>query len=246
MMTDPLGYRRFCFTPCAAYMVDTQEAVMLAEVAGKTLHLTLASYKQFSDPIWHQLRTASITLSQRHAIQSKADPSGDISAYAHKAMKYQLNGVDELFWRDWPGAEPSNFLTLEPLHHWHKAFWDHDGKWCIRAVGSKEIDFRFLIVPYHIGFCQFKEGISKLKQVTGCEHHDAEWYMVAIIAGAVPKDFLIAICAMMDFRYLAQAPVIDDDDCNNIEKALHELHEHKDAILEAKACVGAHNKPIDN
>ena len=246
MMTDPLGYRRFCFTPCAAYMVDTQEAVMLAGVAGKTSHLTLASYKQFGDPIRHQPRTASTTLSQRHAIRSKADPSGDISAYAREAMKYRLNGVDELFWRDWPGAEPSNFLTPEPLHHWHKAFWDHDAKWCIRAVGSEEIDFRFSIVPYRIGFRQFKEGISKLKQVTGREHRDAERYMVAVISGAVPKDFLIAIRAMMDFRYLAQAPVIDDEDCNNIEKALREFHEHKDAILEAKARVGAHNKPIDN
>jgi len=98
MMTDPLGYHRFCFTPCAAYMVDTQEAVMLARVAGKTLHLTLASYKQFGDPIRHQPRTASITLSQRHAIRSKADPSADISAYAREAMKYRLNSVDELFW----------------------------------------------------------------------------------------------------------------------------------------------------
>jgi len=82
--------------------------------------------------------------------------------------------------------------------------------------------------------------------VTGHEHHDAEWYMVAVNAGAVPNDFLIAIRAMMDFQYLAQAPVIDDDDCNNIKKALCEFHEHKDAILEAKARVGAHNKPIDN
>ncbi|KIM71811.1 hypothetical protein PILCRDRAFT_29002, partial [Piloderma croceum F 1598] len=150
------------------------------------------------------------------------------------------------FWRDWPGAEPSKFLTPEPLHHWHKAFWDHDAKWCIRAVGSEEINFRFSILPYRVGFRQFKEGISKLKQVTGCEHCDAERYMVATIAGAVPKNFLIAIHALMDFRYLAQAPVISDDDCNNIENALREFHKHKDAILEAGARVRAHNNPIDN
>ncbi|KAF7973382.1 hypothetical protein HWV62_15481 [Athelia sp. TMB] len=43
MMSDPLGQKRFCFTPLAAYMVDTQEAVMLATVAGKTSHVTLAN-----------------------------------------------------------------------------------------------------------------------------------------------------------------------------------------------------------
>jgi hypothetical protein len=68
MMTDPLSYCRFCFTPCAAYMVDTQEAMMLAGVASKTSHLTLASYKQFSDSFWHQPHMALITLSQHHVI----------------------------------------------------------------------------------------------------------------------------------------------------------------------------------
>ena len=50
MLNDPLGNHRFCFTPCASYMVDTQEALMLAGVAGKTSHLTVANYKNFGDP----------------------------------------------------------------------------------------------------------------------------------------------------------------------------------------------------
>ena len=50
MLNDPLGNRRFCFMPCASYMVDTQEALMLAGVAGKTSHLTVADYTKFGDP----------------------------------------------------------------------------------------------------------------------------------------------------------------------------------------------------
>lgn len=245
MMNDPLGYRRFCFTPCASYMVDTQEAVMLAGVCGKTSHLTVADYKKFGDSFRHEPRTASLTITQRHIIRTKASPS-DLTAYLREAKKFRLNGVDSLFWRDWPGAEPSNFFTPEPLHHWHKYFWDHDAKWCIRAVGSDEIDFRFSILPHRVGFRQFREGISKLKQVTGREHRDVERYMVAVIAGAVPKDFLIAIRALMDFRYLAQAPIIDDTHCNKITNALLEFHAHKHAILEAEARVGKGNRPIDN
>lgn len=246
MMSDPLGCRRFCFTPLAAYMVDTEEAVMLAGVAGKTSHLTVASYKKFGDAFRHEPRTASLTLAQREAIRTAVDPNIDLKAYAVEAMKFRLNGVDHLFWRDWPGAEPSTFFTPESLHHWHKQFWDHDCKWSIREVGPTEIDFRFSILPYRIGFRQFKEGISKLKQVTGREHRDVERYLVAVIAGAVPREFLVAIRALMDFRYLAQAPTIDETTCQNIESALQEFHAHKAAILEAGARVGKANKPIDN
>ena len=102
-------------------------------------------------------------------------------------------------------------------------------------MGAEEIDFQFSILPHHIRFCQFKEGISKIKQVTGREHCDIERYMVPVIADAVPKDFLITIHALMDFWYLAQAPEIDETDCKNIENALQEFHAHKDAILKVGA-----------
>ncbi|KAF7975802.1 hypothetical protein HWV62_8483 [Athelia sp. TMB] len=245
MMADALGQSRFCFTPLAAYMVDTQEALMLAGVAGKTSHLTTASYRQFGDNFRHPPRTASLTLSQRDIIRASVDPT-DIAEYGQEAMAFRLNGVDSLFWRDWPFTDPSVIFTPEPLHHWHKAFWDHDAKWCIRAVGPSEIDFRFTILPRRVGFRHFKEGISKLKQVTGREHRDIERYMVGVIADAVPKDFVIAIRSMMEFRYLSQAPAVDDEDIICIDASLREFHDHKQSILDAGARVGKGNNPINN
>jgi len=134
----------------------------------------------------------------------------------------------------------------EPLHHWHKAFWNHDAKWCINAVGSREIDFHFLVLQSHTGFWHFNEGISKLKQMTGQEHRDIQCYIVPVIAGAVLKHFLIAIWALMDFHYLTQAPEIDDDICRHITEALKEFHSHKSVIIEACACCGKGKKVIDN
>ncbi|KAF7981980.1 hypothetical protein HWV62_30801 [Athelia sp. TMB] len=246
MMSDPLGQKRFCYTPLASYMVDTQEAIMLATVAGKTSHVTMADYKTFGDSFRHEPRTAATTLAQRHAIQQEVGLDDDLAVYAREAMKFRLSGVKLAFWRDWAGAEPYRFLTPEPLHHWHKAFWDHDAKWCIRAVGGDEIDFRFSLIPRRIGFRYFKEGISKLKQVTGREHRDVERYMVSVIADATPKSFTTTIRAMMDFRYLAQAPRVDDNDCEHIEAALSEFHQHKQAILDAGARVGKGSRPINN
>ncbi|KAF8625654.1 hypothetical protein AX17_006788 [Amanita inopinata Kibby_2008] len=107
----------------------------------------------------------------------------DLTAYSSVAAELRLNGVHLPFWQDWPLSDLSLFLTPEPLHHWHKMFWDHNAK-CFR---------------------HFSGGISSLKQVTGCEHWDIQWYIIAVVAGAVPKNFLIAVQALMDFWYRAQA-----------------------------------------
>ncbi|CAA7259005.1 unnamed protein product [Cyclocybe aegerita] len=218
MLSDPLGFQRWCFTPLAAHIVDTPESILIAGVGGKT-----SSYLESDlglDP-W------------------------DLDGYEKESTKHRLNGVHRPFWRDWPLSEPPIFLTSEPLHHWHKEFWDHDMKWCIKAVGGHEIDFRFSILHPRVGFQHFKEGVSTLKQVTGREHRDIQRYIVPVIAGAVSGPFLIAIRALIDFRYLAQVTVISDNICTQIENALRTFHNHKQAILDAGARCGK-NGPIEN
>ena len=93
-----------------------------------------------------------------------------LETYEKAAKSYHLNGIQLPFWRDWTlSSDPSSFLTIEPLHHWHRQFWDHDTKWCIYMLGAAEIDFRFSVLHNHSGYRHFKEGISSLKQVTGRE-----------------------------------------------------------------------------
>jgi hypothetical protein len=230
MMSDPHGLNRYTFTHLAAYIADTPEAAALSGVAGKTSHLTLATYKQFGDSIRHSPRTASKTATDLRAIREVVEPS-HLEAYIKEAMKYRLNGVHQPFWRDWALAEPANFFTPEPLHHWHKMFWDHDARWCINALGHAEIDFRFSVLHPHTGFRRFRGGISSLKQVTGREHRDIQRYIVAVVADGPCKDFITAIRALADFRYLAQASVISDELCDRIDAALSEFHAHKESII---------------
>ena len=80
MVSDPLGNLRYTFMPCAAYMVDTQEAIMLSGVVGKTSHLTLADFRQFLDAFFHPPHTAAITLGQHEKIHQVVDPA-DLSQY---------------------------------------------------------------------------------------------------------------------------------------------------------------------
>ncbi|KAF8197174.1 hypothetical protein K438DRAFT_1444074, partial [Mycena galopus ATCC 62051] len=57
LMTDPLGWRRFCVTPLAAYIVDTPESTLIAGVASKQSAVTMASYHDLGDPFQHESRT---------------------------------------------------------------------------------------------------------------------------------------------------------------------------------------------
>lgn len=153
MMADPLGCRRLCYTPLAGYIVDTPESALISGVGGKTSSVTMAPYCQFGDSFRHEVRSNSTTRAQLHSIENVQgiDP-WDLANYFKAAQRFCLNGVHRPFWRDWPLCDPSEFLTLEPLHHWHKQFWDHDVKWCIHAVGHAEFDFRFSALHPHTGF----------------------------------------------------------------------------------------------
>jgi len=146
-----------------------------------------------------------------------------------------LNGVTEPFWKPHPLSDPSEFINPEVLHHFHQLFWDHDAQWCIFVVGATEIDFCFSVLQTAVGYRAFTEGISKLKQVTGRDHRAVQRYIIGVIAGRVPRQFLVTIHALLDFRYLAQALCFTDHSLGDVEKALQEFHDNKDAIVRAGA-----------
>ncbi|PPQ93557.1 hypothetical protein CVT25_005582, partial [Psilocybe cyanescens] len=199
MFADPLGNLRRCYTPIAAYIVDTPESALIAGVGALTSSVTMAMYKNFGDDFRHPPRTGASTLKSIAALEAKYDP-WELEKFKEMSFElYHLNGVNRPFWLDWPLSDPSIFLTPEPLHHWHKQFWDHDVKWCINAVGAAELDFRFSVLQPRTGYRHFKEGISALKQVTGREHRNIERYVVALIAEAVSDDFVYAVRSLMDF-----------------------------------------------
>ncbi|KIJ10729.1 hypothetical protein PAXINDRAFT_85585, partial [Paxillus involutus ATCC 200175] len=59
----------------------------------------------------------------------------------------------------------------------------------------------------------------------------------------IPPNFLIAICTLTDFCYLAQATSFTDKSIRKVAGVLQEFHDHKEAILHAEAQTGK-NGPI--
>lgn len=235
MLSDPLGNNRYCYTALAGCIVDTPEARLIACVRGMTSAITLADYTQFGDSFPHDLRTADITLDQINSID--VDPD-DLQAYFQACAEYRLNGVSSPFWRDWPLSDPAYFMPPEVLHVFHRFYYDHDMRWCIHAVGAKEIDYRFSVLQPVTGHRHFASGITKLKQVTGRTFRDLQRYMIAVIAEAAPEGVVRAVRSLLEFRYLSQSPVINDEECHKISAALQDFHNHKQSIIDAGARRG--------
>jgi len=109
-------------------------------------------------------------------------------------------------------------------------FWDHDIKWCIAAIGAAKLDFHLSLIQTPMGYRAFNKGVSKLKQVTGCDHA-VQHYIIAAMAGSVSCEFLKAIRALLDFCYLAQAPLFTTQSIERVASALQEFHSYKDSIM---------------
>ena len=243
MMSDPTGGVRYCFTPLVSHIVDTPEARMVAGVRSNVSPVTTAMYKEYGDPDRHPPRTAEITLSQLESILAMCDAI-DVAAFVTASEIFQLIGVSHPYWRNWLRAQPPEFLTPEGLHEWHREFFDHDVCWCTQALGADELDFRFSIIPLITGLRHFADGITKLKQVTGRAQRDIQRYIVVAIAGATVPEVVIAVRALMEFRYLSQAIAITSTTHDKIKTALQEFHANKDAIIDNGFRRGRKTKSI--
>ncbi|KAI6152665.1 hypothetical protein BKA82DRAFT_3973610 [Pisolithus tinctorius] len=160
-----------------------------------------------------------------------------IQEFQVAAKKHHLSGIQLPFWRDWQFSNPVIFLVGEILHSCHKWFFDHVLKWCKWVLGDDELDARYRCHHKYIGTCHFT-GVSRVKQMTGCEHQDIQHTIIATIAGVAGPDFVRAIHTIVDFIYRAQAPMFTTSSIQEMETCLEDFHLYKQAILDAGAQRG--------
>ncbi|KAG1726017.1 uncharacterized protein EDB91DRAFT_1239705 [Suillus paluster] len=209
----------YCFTPLITYVADTPEELIIACATMNSLPVTIATCGDFGDPIQHPPCDGSSTLANITAIITSILPS-DLIVFFKACKHYNLNGVNLPFWRNWFAANPSSFLIPELLHHLHKMFWDHDHLWCTTVVGSQEIDFRFVLLQ------------------VWTDHHNVQWYIIGVIAGAAPTDFISAIRALMEFKYLTEAPHFTKKQVVHLDCCLKVFHWLKQSIVDTGAWWG--------
>ena len=243
-MVDPMGCRRYAFTPLVSHISDLPEQLMIACTSKNVSPMTLATQTQFGDGIAHPPRHGSSTLQQLHRLCSITDP-WKIREFQELAKQHSLSGVQLPYWRDWKFADPAVFLIPEVLHTCHKFFFDHILKWCKEVIGADELDSRFRSQHKRVGTRHFTDGVSHVNQMTGREHRDIQRTLVATIVGVASPGFIHAVRVLIDFIYKAQAPTFTDSSIASMVASLDEFHAYKHFILEAGARTGA-SGPIDH
>ncbi|KAG0702298.1 hypothetical protein DFH29DRAFT_999403 [Suillus ampliporus] len=226
-MPDPFRYIHYVFMPLVAHVCDLPEASMIAAVSKNASPLTMATQDNFGDGILHLPRTGRHTMQLIIRICETIDP-WELDKFQKATKAAYLSGVHMPFWRDWEYACPSVFLAREVLHTCHKFFADHPLKWIKEAIGTYELDTRFMIQHKRVG----------TRHLQKASRTDIQRTIVASIAGAVPPRFIRTIRALVDFIYLAQNPVHSPESLRSMVQALSDFHTFKNAIIEAEARRG--------
>ncbi|KAI6028252.1 hypothetical protein EDC04DRAFT_2572907, partial [Pisolithus marmoratus] len=130
----------YCYTPLASWIADTPEECLLMATSPKASPITTATSKDFGDLFHHPPHTSSITLSAIQCACAEQNPF-DYENFIKVIRTLCLNSVIEPIWKGWLLSEPSDFITPEPLHHFHRFSWDHDTRWCIIATRAAKFDY---------------------------------------------------------------------------------------------------------
>ena len=79
-----------------------------------------------------------------------------------------------------------------------------------------------------------------MSQWTGHDDRELERVLVAVVAGAVPKKVMQALCAFHNFLFLAQYKSHSDTTLGYLKDALSKFHKYKEAFVKEGGCALKH------
>lgn len=230
-ISNAVGEEYLCFPWLASVMVDLPEATAIAGVMSNQSPTFVTGKPNFGDPLPGEPRRGRLTMQiMEEIVRSGVDPDANLRQFITLCREKGLSGVWKPFWRDWRFADPYIFISPDALHGLHKQFYDHDLKWALKALTPIELDFRYKLLQPRVGFRQFPKGVSSLKQITMREVREIEKYFIGCMDSELPAQFLLALRALMDFRYRTQAEDISEPDVSRITESLAEFHRLKSII----------------
>ncbi|KAI0755864.1 hypothetical protein BC629DRAFT_1584640 [Irpex lacteus] len=231
------GQLRHAYPILAAYAADYPEQCLVACCQENRCPTGEVSPERRGEhePCVHRKKDVILNLLDLHH-------RGELSSEFKERFKaLGLHAIHEPFWRDLPHADIFSCFTPDLLHQLHKGvFKDHLVKWCTILLGEDEMDNRFRDTPPTTGLRHFKNGISHVSQWTGHEHKEMEKIFVALIAGGVPDEVLIAVRALVDFIFTASLQSHTTLTLLALRTALDTFHTHKQSFINYHARNPAH------
>ncbi|KAI6040101.1 hypothetical protein EDC04DRAFT_2867769 [Pisolithus marmoratus] len=135
------------------------------------------------------------------------------------------------FWVGFPLCCIHSCVTADVLHQLFQGIIKYLITWCMELINESELDCQLQTLPQCSGIHHFKDGWSKLSQVSGTERKQMVKVLLGCLVSKVPNDILTCYKALLDFVYLAQYPSHDDDTLEYMEAALTVFHKHKEVFI---------------
>ncbi|KAG8738093.1 hypothetical protein FRC10_007286 [Ceratobasidium sp. 414] len=162
--------------------------------------------------------------------------------------KYRENGdlgeLEELglkpwwpWWADLPYVDFAACLMPDLLHQLHQGMVKtHVVRWVRELVGKRRVDQCFASMPRAEGMRHFDKGVSRLKgQWTGRESREVAKQLLPIAAGQrstkLDPDLTGLTRAVLEFSYRASASQMTEEDLDQLEKSLEEVHHFKNVLI---------------
>jgi hypothetical protein len=168
------------------------------------------------------------------------DPEKEPRGYAEMCKGAGIKPTVRPFWQTLPYANIYQSITPDILHQLHQGVIKHLISWLQEAFGTQELDSRSRYLPPNHNVRHFSKGISGLSRVSGKEHAEMCKVILGLIIGLpLPNGLssarlLSATRGLLDFLYLAQLPVHNDETLERMETALDNFHANKSIFVDLK------------
>lgn len=183
-----------------------------------------------------QPRTAEWTISIIHGALSTSLPYSEATkrsrVFHTECMSQDVAGtVHRPFWASLPLCDIHKAITPDVLHQLYQGVFKHLITWCQKAVGAARLDARIRTLPPTYGVRHFKNGISRLSQVSGGERKNMAKILLGCLVGIMPKAGILAVTALLDFIYIAQYSAHNKVTLGYLEDALDRFNKHRDYFI---------------
>ncbi|KIM50236.1 hypothetical protein SCLCIDRAFT_146029 [Scleroderma citrinum Foug A] len=135
------------------------------------------------------------------------------------------------FWVGLPFCCIHGSITVDMLHQLFQGIIKYLLTWCLSLMTESELDQCLRTLPQYFGVHYFKNGWSKLMQVSGNERKQMVRVLLGCLVGKVPNNILTCYRALLGFLYLVQYPSHDEESLGYMETTLTLFHDHKDVLV---------------
>ncbi|KAJ3512046.1 hypothetical protein NMY22_g15452 [Coprinellus aureogranulatus] len=147
--------------------------------------------------------------------EAKKGCNGSAREFAKQCMEQDVTGgVYEPFWKNLPYTDIHRILTPDVLHQLYQGVLKHVIS-CFKAYATSR--------TWNL--------ISPFPSISGSERKDMAKILLPCLVGSVPSQAIKAVKALLDFIFLSQYPMHDDQTLQYMKDALDQFHKNKEYFI---------------